>query len=223
MALDREIDDRLLRDNPDNLILKVLHLESYYNYRTVGNTYELMTSVLSNNDFCKKIEIKNQGKKPVAYIVADEVKCTKSSVHYANIHNKKYRVYAALAQIKNDYKDEIVDIDFINSFQIGLDVEQSENDISLRVKPHYCRDEMDKTKKKLPCSECDSICSYTMDDLLDPQHGIGLDDLKLELLLHHHPKTRKMENGKNRNTFETARELADHYIYSHNNIEPDLL
>ena len=46
-----------------------------------------------------------------------------------------------------------------------------------------------------------------MEDLLDPQHGIGLEDLKLELVRHHHPKTRKMENGKNRNTQETSREL----------------
>ena len=209
MALDRATDDRLITENPENFFVKVLHLESYYNYRTIGNNFEIVSSILSNNDYCKQNGIKNLGKKRVAYIAAEEIKCTKSDVHYVNIHNKKNRVFAALAQIKNDNKDKITDVDFINQIEFGINIEQEneENEISLRTKPLFCRVELDKTKKKPACSECNSICSFTMEDLLDPQHGIGLEDLKLELVRHHHPKTRKMENGKNRNTQETSREL----------------
>ena len=56
LALDRESDERLAIEYPENLTLKVLHLESYYNYRTVGENFDLMTSILSNNDFCKMQE-----------------------------------------------------------------------------------------------------------------------------------------------------------------------
>lgn len=47
-------------------------------------------------------------------------------------------------------------------------------------------------------------------------------DIKLELEMHHHPKPRKIEN-RQRSTYEAARELADHYIYSHNQIEYETL
>ena len=221
MALDRITDERLIRENPENQTLTVLHLESYYNYRTIGDQFNLMTSILSKNEYLKPIEIKNEGKKLVAYIVADEIKCTKSDAHFAHIHGKKQIIYAALSQIKNCYKDKIIDFDFINQIELGLNL--GDNKFSVRIKPNYCRDELDKTKKKLPCGNCDSICAYSMEDLLDSSHGIGLEDLKLELDRHHHPKTRKMPNGKNRSTQETARELADHYIFSHNHVEPEFL
>jgi hypothetical protein len=61
LSLDRETDERLIRENPGNITLTVLHLESYYNYRTVGDKFSLMTSVLSNNDYLKSIDIKNEG------------------------------------------------------------------------------------------------------------------------------------------------------------------
>ena len=47
-------------------------------------------------------------------------------------------------------------------------------------------------------------------------HGLGQRELLAELTIHRHPKTRKMANNKLRNTIETARELADHYIFAHN-------
>lgn len=221
LSLDTETDQRLMNLSPENYTLTVLHLESCYNFRTIGPNFNLMTSVLSINDYLKNVDIKNVGKKIIAYVVADEIKCSQSEKHYAHIHAKKQRIYAALAQIKETHKDKIVDIDFINKIELGLNLE--ENEISLRQKPNFCRDELDKTKKKRSCCECDSLCAYTMEDLLDLNHGIGLEDLKLELDRHHHPKTRKMLSGKNRSTQETARELADHYIYSHNHLEPEFL
>ncbi len=221
LSLDKETDQRLINENPEHLTLTVLHLESCYNYRTIGPNFNLMTSVLSNNDYLKPIEVKNEGKKSLAYVVTDEIKCPKSDTHYSHIQSKKQRIFAALAQIKDNNKDKIVDIDFINHIDLGLN--RNDNEFTMRIKPNFCRDELDKTKKKRSCGECNSLCAYTMEDLLDHNHGIGLEDLKLELDGHHHPKIRKMANGKNRTTQEKARELADHYIYSHNQFEPELL
>ena len=181
LALDRESDERLAIEYPENLTLKVLHLESYYNYRTVGKNFDLMTSILSNNNFCKIIEVKTQGKKTAAYVLADEIKCSKNEVHYAHIHSKKKRVFAALAQIKDTHKDKIIQTDFINHIKLGLELEGEENITSVRVKPTNCRDELDKTKNKPSCVDCDVICAYTMEDLLDTQHGIGLEDLDLSI------------------------------------------
>ena len=173
-ALVRETNERLLRENAESLTLKVLHLESYCHYRTVGENFDLMTSILSNNQYCKKIEIKTQGTKPTVYVVTDEIKCTKSDVHYVHIHGKKKRVYAALAQIKNENRDKIVDGDLINQIELGLDLEEEQHEINTRIRPLNCRDELDKTKKKPVYGDCDSICALTMEDLLDPHYGIGL-------------------------------------------------
>ena len=57
MALDRETDERLTATFEKNFTLTVLHLESFYNYRTVGSNFELNSSILSHHDFCKSIEI----------------------------------------------------------------------------------------------------------------------------------------------------------------------
>ena len=57
---------------------------------------------------------------------------------------------------------------------------------------------------------------YNYQTILSKTHGLGQRELLAELTIHGHPKTRKMANNKLRNTIETARELADHYIFAHN-------
>jgi hypothetical protein len=82
------------------------------------------------------------------YFVADEVTCSKSDAHYAHIHGKKQRIYAALCHIKNNHEDKNnhIEIDFINQIELGLNLGEAE--FSLRTKPNFCRDELYKTKKK---------------------------------------------------------------------------
>ena len=63
--------------------------------------------------------------------------------------------------------------------------------------------------------------------ILHPTKSISQDDIIEELELHGHPTSRKIEdqNGtkRNRTKTEAARELADHFIYAHNKIEPKFL
>ena len=220
LGLDKETDERLAITYKENSTLTVMHLESFYNYRTIGANFELHSSILSHHDICKRIEIYKNSNKLNTYVVTEEIKCTHSNAHYANIHSKKQRICAAFTQLKNENKDKAVEESFLN--YCNLSVDEIENDTTIRVKPKFCRDELEKTAKKLACVECDTVCAFTLEDLLDPSHGIGQIDIKLELEKHHHPKTRKIEN-RQRSTNEAARELADHYIYSHNKIEFEVL
>jgi hypothetical protein len=65
--------------------------------------------------------------------------------------------------------------------------------------------------------------------VLNPTKNISKDDILEELNIHWHPKSRMMESKGSdnkrlpRNVKEAARELADHYIYSHNQTEPFFL
>lgn len=102
----------------------------------------------------------------------------------------------------------------------ALELEPEENDIVLREKALFCRGEFERTQTKKPCVECDSICAYTISDILDLKNGLSQSDLINELANHFHPKSRKMPTGHIRRTQEAARELADHYIYAHNMKEP---
>ena len=221
MFLRMQTDTRIETTSTHSLTLTVLNLESFYNYRTKGEKFELVTSVLSHHDYCKTIDIKNKGTKTSNYVVVDEVFCSNTAVHYMNIHSKKKRIHAALLQVKITNEKYLADPIFLNHFVLSM--EPGEEDSVLRIKPEFCRGEHDKTRNKLPCAECDTVCAYTMEDLLDKKHGIGQGDIKLELEKHHHPKSRMMTTGKQRNTQESARELANHYIYSHNQQEPNLL
>ena len=123
-------------------------------------------------------------------MVANEIKCAGINTHYSNIHSKKQRIVAAFKQIQNENKDKILNEDFLD---FDFSTSEIEIDTTVRLKPLYCRDEIERTKKKKPCSECESICAYSIEDLLDPNHGIGQADIKIELDNHNHPKSRKIE------------------------------
>jgi hypothetical protein len=64
--------------------------------------------------------------------------------------------------------------------------------------------------------------------ILDPLNHMSQDDIRDELQLHGHPKSRVIDrttiNGKSKaigaKSHEQARELADHYIFAHNKKEP---
>ncbi len=66
--------------------------------------------------------------------------------------------------------------------------------------------------------DCSAPCPYGM--RAHPNTGLTQIDLQEELSLLSHPKSR-MINAKHRNTYEAARELADHYIFAHNMKEPE--
>lgn len=60
---------------------------------------------------------------------------------------------------------------------------------------------------------------------MNKRKRISHEDILEELEIHGHPTSRKVqdENGNKRNRckMEAGRELADHYIYSHSNKEPN--
>jgi hypothetical protein len=92
--------------------------------------------------------------------------------------------------------------------------------VILKEKPRFCRGKVDSTPKKPPCVDCTVVCLYKIQDILDISNGIGQNDILAELVRHRHPSSRIMPNGTQRVTKDAARELADHYIYSHNKKDP---
>ena len=216
LAIDREIDNRVVSEYPENQFLTVDHLESFYNYQTKGNNFEVCSSILSINDHCKKLKISSEVKKN-SYLVIEEVPCPDLSVHYFTINTKKQRICAALMQIKSNLTNENDEIDTFQEclkyFTFSLEPEESNQVV--RQKPQYCRGIEEGTASKPACAECTAVCAFTIEDILSKKRGIGQKDVIEELQAHKHPSTRKMPNSKLRNTQEGARELADHYIYSH--------
>ena len=208
MALDRNKDEELSLESPKNTSLTVLHLESFYNYRTCGEKFELKTSILSNHDYCINIQVKSQDSKENKYTVTDEIVCSKSNTHFSNLHAKKQRIIAAMSEIKYGEKS-IIDSDFINYFDISckINIQANNNSNNLRPKPQFCRNEFETTSKKKQCAECDSLCAYSIEDLLDPHFGIGQIDIKNELEKHHHPKTRTI-NSLARTTYQATKRIG---------------
>lgn len=88
--------------------------------------------------------------------------------------------------------------------------------------PKYCRSK--RNHYSLPCSECDSLCSYTLRILLNPKSFLSTDEIVTELKAHNHPTSRmiELENGQKRprTTRDALQELIDHYVYSHNFVRP---
>ena len=215
LALDLETDQSIQREFPKNFTLTVANLESFYNYRTLGDKFELVTSVLSYNENCKKLEVVNSETKHNTYSVVNETPCAEINVHYMTLQSKKQRIKAALLQIKAVQTNEQIEMSKELFDYFSLQVEPHEENTA-RVKPQFCRSIEDGTMKKPACVECIAICAFSLEDILNEVHGIGQHDLVAELKAHKHPSSRNMTKTRQRNTRETARELADHYMFAHN-------
>ena len=113
----------------------------------------------------------------------------------------------------------------MESLYFSLDENIDNNIIDIpRQIPAFCR--KNGTKTKPTCFSCEALCSYSMERILHHTNPITQSDLLEELEIHHHPKSRIIEcNGikRSRLSLESARELADHYIYAHNKKEPFFL
>jgi hypothetical protein len=140
--------------------------------------------------------------------------------------SKKQRINAGLLQIKANNLENLDGLENLFDY-FALNVQQGEENIIVRDKPAYCRDITQKTQKKPACVDCESVCSFTIEDILSKTNGIGQNDIYAELSAHFHPRSRLIliANGasRQRSTQEAARELADHYIYSHNLTEPSII
>jgi hypothetical protein len=202
--------------------------------------------VLSNESGVITLVIKNQNEiSNRKYQVIPEIVVKDQNVNFSHLHGKQYRINSAFQKIQTEKEkqnkarnsidqEETSDIEIDTAFYQyfatrALEVEDAEvNDLQPKVLPKYCRP-APGTVNKPACYSCDQRCSFTIDQVLNPTKNISKDDILEELHIHGHPKSRMMEstglNNKRlpRNVKEAAGELADHYIYAHNQTEPFFL
>jgi hypothetical protein len=90
--------------------------------------------------------------------------------------------------------------------------------------PETCR--VRATPSKPKCQDCQRVCAFTMEALLNEEieNTISTHDIQLELKYHGHPSMKKIciagQPERARTKEEALRELADHYISIHNQKEP---
>jgi hypothetical protein len=156
-----DTETRLRERHPIKKTLTINNIESFYNYRTVGEEYNMTTSVLSNCVFYKLIQKNKIDQKPNDCVIIDETPLIDSSVHYGTILAKKQRINAALLQIKMGHTD-FENFEHFNELfnYFALSLEPEENDVVAREKPLFCRGQLERTLTKSPCMECDTICAY---------------------------------------------------------------
>ena len=211
----------------NNKTLTIQNIESFYNYRTIDDDFKLVTSVLSSENSFITLTIKNQNTNYQNFQVIPEEVYEQEPVNLSHLHGKKNRICSALTKIKNA-KNMQTETPFYNFFSLNSSF-QNETINNEKVLPFNCRDlphSLSKSKK-IACKNCKQLCSYKIEMILHPTKSISHDDILEELEIHGHPKSRKIldENGnkRNRNKIEAARELADHFIFTHNQQEPEFL
>ena len=227
----------------NNRILTIQNIESFYNYRTIDDDFKLASSVLSNENNFNELKIKGTGTVPNRiYAVTPQNNTAEqanlapydSNSNYLNLHLKMNRIKSALAKKKdktpeNDPSNSTTNNDFLNYFCLSSasnDNKINNNIVSpQRICPNFCRPPQ-FTPKKPACSKCEEIRSFTMESLLHPTKSLSQSDILDELQNHFHPRSRLITIDNithQRSTQEAARELADHYIFAHNKIEPIFL
>lgn len=225
----------------------IQNIEGFYNYRTIGDCFKLMTSVLSNQSELRelgksikheeKIE-KKRKKLRKDYQVSNEANSNagesmESSITY--LKQKHTKIKTILNGIKQEieaknemeYVDKTVcdNLSTLTNKPEEVPVRKSCVDSSVDDKSgklaKYCRYKRRETKD--PCSNCNSLCSYTIPMLLE-RRNLYQEDIFKELKAHNHPTCRiiELENGgkRQRITAEAIEELIDHYVHSHHFVRP---
>lgn len=223
--------------------MKVANIESFYNYRTVGDRFDLMTSLLSINENLLPMIIKSKGNEEIAYTVEPEKRVSPTDTDTFNIHKKMCRINSAFAKISEN--NERVGNDRIDQFKVNFgkfnvpdttgdevfgffDYFLNTNEAAREQLPRNlpnpfppgCR-RLPGTVKRPSCVNCRSICAYTTNQLLDL---VG-DDLTNELQSHHHPTTIKITVNRRvivRSNDDFKRILVDHYVLIHNQPAPSV-
>lgn len=203
--------------------MQITYVDSFYNYRTEGETFKLVTSGLSSES-APITELKNTINKNVKidqkqYLVIEEQVFPEKEVNFTNLYLKKCRIQAFIkkANLSQNTNDNFLGYFCLSQFSQGQDKEENT--------PIYCR-QTDISNKKQKCLMCKSLCAFPIERILHPQYSISVDDINEELKSHYHPQSRdiydtQLKKKRKRLRDEAARELADHYIFAHHHMEPN--
>ncbi|CAF0918964.1 unnamed protein product, partial [Brachionus calyciflorus] len=218
ISLDFETDTYFSVNFPNVQTLTIQNIESYYNYRTIDTDFKLVTSIFSNDDHFIELKLRKNNKEVVSYseyTVIPETKISDVELNFLNMRVKQTRVNCALNKIRSNLEKNRREVNEIFFDYFGLnDDEEDEN--GLKEMPVFCNNK--RTKKKSPCSECTEICSLSLEMILHPTNPVSQADIYEELMIHHHPSSRIIQENENkriRTTKEAAEELASHYMFAH--------
>jgi hypothetical protein len=225
----KAIQDEHLNTN----FVHIANLESLYNYRTVGEEFKIVSSVLSMNESYVDVQMKSdeQNDEIVNFQKETTIPDSVSLVQYNTIRSKMTRIKTAFSKSKA-FENRTCTIDFSNLFSSNHSQQISQEEIETSSqdeydkdngvestnaeisKPIYCRDDSDKTLKKPSCKSCNSQCNLEVNDLKTELNFISRATIEEELANHAHPKSRKIA-GVWRTTAQAKIELLEHYCHSH--------
>lgn len=102
--LDSELETYFAKNHPDCWVLNIQNIASFYNYRTVGDDFRLVTSVLSDQDALLDIrQVKSNGLQHIhGYQVVDEVVLKEEDMtsKLRTLTVKKARINSAMLKIR---------------------------------------------------------------------------------------------------------------------------
>lgn len=222
IAVDEEMIASDILENPFNYDIKIPQIQSYYNYRTLGPDYDVVTSVLSfeiENSFIST-SISNEGKMLENNYEPELVREPLTGEKFDVIKRKKVRITSSISKIKDSRRiiNSVENKNIQDYYDLVIGNSEPVKNLNQNINAKFCR-VINISKKKKICKDCIEICSYPIESLLSPkpEDRLTQEDILEELKIHHHPKTRIMpETGLFRSTEEGAIELAEHYIFSHN-------
>ncbi|CAF0895334.1 unnamed protein product [Brachionus calyciflorus] len=227
--LDFETDLFHSTNYPRNKTLTIQNVESFYNYRTIGSEFRLVTSILSDWNHFIELRLKGYIHEDVNhedYQIIEEEKIDQVDLNLMNLKLKQGRVNCALNKIR-DYLASIgeeTNSQLIDFFSLAQEVEKNES-ANIQERPKFCNGK--KTQKKNPCNDCKEICSLPFEMLLNENgNNVSQSDIYEELMVHHHPSSRIIKENnmsRARTTAEAREELVCHYEFAHKKKRPNFI
>ncbi|RNA26241.1 hypothetical protein BpHYR1_013587 [Brachionus plicatilis] len=187
--LDQQRDFYYSHNFPSNTSLTIQNIESYYNYRTIDLDFNLVTSILSNENQFLELKLRSNNRENIThddYTVIEEEKIKDSVPNICHLRQKQLRVNCALNKIKENLISNNIETntEFFNYFTFDSNqINNNDQSDQVNLKPIFCSDKNTRTKK--PCNQCTESCSLPIEVLTNPNgYFIGQNDILEELMIH---------------------------------------
>ena len=216
LGIDHIIELAIQNNYPTCRTLTITNVESYYNFRSFGQSFKLVSSILSGNNNLIDLTLISSvdaGQTNDIYEIVKENMIREEKLKLHSIVLDQRRIRSAIVKVNSQGQRPFTSKQTnYDAFFGHVDEEEDEGNEQELLQPIFCRDKSTANKKK--CMECTAVCSLSIEGLLDKRNPTGQVAIVEELHLHGHPKSRLID-GQQRVTTQAAKELVDHYVFVH--------
>ena len=141
--MDEETVQKLCEDYPENFIINIQNISSFYNYRTIESDKEhIYSSIFSNKEKLKIVSIRGLDLEKIKNDDSNfqmDLQIIEEQLDFKTLHNKVNRIEVALKSLYDlDESDLMKVIEFKSEFEDDLNILNNKKNSNIKYNTQFC-------------------------------------------------------------------------------------